>query len=184
MIANPPRIILMLALALGLAACGDDSGPSGTASRPKVVRKAPSAPAPPPAQEKEAPLEEGFADGSAESEEDINSYVAEGKRDPFRSFRFKKPEEPKTPAGPLADFDLMQLAVLGVVWNTKNPRALVTDPEGRSFVLKKGSPIGKNNGRVIRIDDDFILVQEKFVDFEGTVSTKNVEMRIRKSQGG
>jgi len=158
MIAKPPQIILMLALALGLAACGDDSGPSGTASRPKVVRKAPSAPAPPPAQEKEAPLEEGFADGSAESEEDI--------------------------AGPLADFDLTQLVVLGVVWNTKNPRALVTDPEGRSFVLKKGSPIGKNNGRVIRIDDDFILVQEKFVDFEGTVSTKNVEMRIRKSQGG
>jgi type IV pilus assembly protein PilP len=71
-----------------------------------------------------------------------------------------------------------------VVWNTKNPRALVSDPEGRSFVLRRGSPIGKNNGRVIRIADDVILVQEKFVDFEGTVSTKDVEMRIRKSQGG
>jgi hypothetical protein len=29
-----------------------------------------------------------------------------------------------------------------------------------------------------------ILVQEKFVDFEGAVSTKDVEIRIEKRQGG
>jgi Tfp pilus assembly protein PilP len=60
----------------------------------------------------------------------------------------------------------------------------VADPAGHSFVLKEGSAIGKNRGRVIRIEDDLILVEEKFVDFEGTVTTKDVEMRIAKSQGG
>ena len=34
------------------------------------------------------------------------------------------------------------------------------------------------------LDQDLILVQEEFVDFDGAVSTKDVEMRIRKSQGG
>ena len=86
--------------------------------------------------------------------------------------------------GPLADFDLAQLVVVGVVWNTTNPRALVADPAGRSFVLKEGSSIGKNRGQVIRIKEDMILVKEKFVDFEGAVSTKDVEIRLEKRQGG
>ena len=175
-------VILALALAAGLTGCGDESDTSAAALS-KVVRKAPS-PAAPPAPEKETPADVASAATTDETEEAVNTYVAEGKRDPFRSFRFKQPERPEAPAGPLADFDLAQLVVLGVVWNTKNPRALVSDPEGRSFVLRRGSPIGKNNGRVIRIDDDLILVQEKFVDFEGTESTKDVEMHIRKSQGG
>ncbi len=173
-------VILALALAAGLAGCGDESDAPATAPA-KVVRKVPL-PAATPA--KEAPADVGSAAPADEAEEVVNTYIAEGKRDPFRSFRFKQPERPEAPEGPLADFDLAQLVVLGVVWSTKNPRALVSDPEGRSFVLRRGSPIGKNSGRVIRIDDDLILVQEKFVDFEGTVSTKDVEMRIRKSQGG
>ncbi len=175
-------MLLAFALMLGLVGCGDESETSSSAPA-KVVRKAPQAAAPPVPSAK-APEAEEAAASADDAEEVINTYIAEGKRDPFRAFRFKQPEKLDTPAGPLADFDLAQLVVLGVVWNTKNPRALVSDPEGRSFVLRRGSPIGKNNGRVIRIADDVILVQEKFVDFEGTVSTKDVEMRIRKSQGG
>jgi len=71
-----------------------------------------------------------------------------------------------------------------VVWDTRRPRALVADPSGRAFVVHEGSQIGKNAGRVIHIGDNLVLVKETYVDYEGNQSTKDVEMRIRRSQGG
>lgn len=111
-------------------------------------------------------------------------YEAAGKRDPFRSFQFLNAEVPNPGFGPLGDYELGQLAVVAVVWNTGKPRALVADPGGRSFVVHEGSPIGKNSGRVIHIGDNLVLVKETYVDFEGKETTKDVEMRIRRSQGG
>ena len=111
-------------------------------------------------------------------------YEPAGKRDPFRSFRFMDEEAPTIGFGPLGDYELGQLAVVAVVWDTRSPRALVADPGGRSFVVREGSQIGKNNGRVIHIGDNLVLVKETFIDFEGNQSTKDVEMRIRRSQGG
>lgn len=111
-------------------------------------------------------------------------YEATGKRDPFRSFQFVNEEVPNPGFGPLGDYELGQLSVIAVVWSTGKPRALVSDPGGRSFVVHEGSPIGKNSGRVIHIGDNLVLVKETYVDFEGNETTKDVEMRIRRSQGG
>jgi Tfp pilus assembly protein PilP len=111
-------------------------------------------------------------------------YETEGKRDPFRSIRFVDEEVATVGFGPLGDFELAQLEVVAVVWDTKRPRAVVTDPGGRAFIVHEGSQIGKNSGRVIHIGDNLLLVKETYVDFEGNQSTKDVEMRIRRSQGG
>ena len=76
------------------------------------------------------------------------------------------------------------IAVVAVVWDTRRPRAVVIDPGGRAFIVHEGSPIGKNSGRVVHIGDNLLLVKETYVDFEGNQSTKDVELRIRRSQGG
>jgi len=180
--------ILILALASTLMACEETAAPAPAPSSatPPKARKAPPVRVEP-ATKTQSDAAEADVDSSgndAESTDAPGRYRAEGKRDPFRSFHLKQPKEPVLALGPLADFDLAQLALVGVVWNTANPRALVADPGGRSFVLKQGSQIGKNGGRVTRIQDDAILVQERFVDFEGNVTTRDVEMRIKKSQGG
>lgn len=111
-------------------------------------------------------------------------YESVGKRDPFRSIRFVDEEAPTVGFGPLGDFELAQLSVVAVVWDARRPRAIVTDPGGRAFIVHEGSQIGKNAGRVIHIGDNLLLVKETYVDFEGNQSTKDVEMRIRRSQGG
>ena len=111
-------------------------------------------------------------------------YEAVGRRDPFRSIHFVDDEVPTTGFGPLGDFELGQIAVVAVVWDTRRPRAVVTDPGGRAFIVHEGSPIGKNSGRVVHIGDNLLLVKETYVDFEGNQSTKDVEIRIRRSQGG
>jgi type IV pilus assembly protein PilP len=113
-------------------------------------------------------------------------YHPDGKRDPFRSILLDlaQGEPTDVPRAPLEQFELQQLALTAIIWETKRPRALVTDPGGRSFVVLKGSRIGKNSGRVVHIGDNLVLVKETYVDFGGEQSTKDVEMRIRRSQGG
>jgi type IV pilus assembly protein PilP len=112
-------------------------------------------------------------------------YDPVGKRDPFRSFVLERVEEQKDGAkGPLEQFDLSQLDVTGVVWEAKHKRALVIDPSGRAYIVKVGDPIGKNDGEVISIDDNAVFVREAYVDFHGEKTTKEIEMRVRQSQGG
>lgn len=113
-------------------------------------------------------------------------YDPTDKRDPFRSFQFDdegKQDEAKT-FGPLSDFELGQLELSAVIWDHNNPRALILDPGGRSYIVREGSQIGKNNGQVIHIDDNLVLVKETYENFAGERTTKDVELRIRLSQGG
>ena len=113
------------------------------------------------------------------------AYDGSGRRDPFRSIHFVDQDEvPVKGFGPLGDFELGQISVVAGVWDTRRPRAVVTDPGGRAFIVHEGSQIGKNAGRVIHIGDSLLLVKETYVDFEGNQSTKDVELRIRRSQGG
>jgi len=141
------------------------------------------------AQRKAGPAagQEQSQDGSGLVSSDAGyGYDATNKRDPFRSFvldealRLTKHER-----GPLEQFDLSQLSVVAVVWGTQRPRALVTDPSGRGYVVQEGTTIGKNDGQVIRIGDTTMLVRETYVDYLGEATSKEIEMRVRsKAQGG
>ena len=108
-----------------------------------------------------------------------------GKRDPFRSFILDRLKEMHSASkGPLEQFDLSQLSVNGIVWETERQRALILDPTGQGYIIQEGDPIGKNDGRVIAIDDNVVVVREAYVDFHGETTTKEIEMRVRQSQGG
>ncbi len=112
-------------------------------------------------------------------------YDPTDKRDPFRSFQFDdEGKQDKKTFGPLADFEVGQLELSAVIWDANNPRALILDPGGRSYIVREGSQIGKNNGEVIHIGDNLVLVKETYENFAGERTTKDVELRIRLSQGG
>lgn len=113
------------------------------------------------------------------------TYDPTGKRDPFRSFIWDRPDKmAAAEAGPLGQFDLSQLEVVAVVWRTGNARALVEDPSGESYIVGEGAAIGKNRGHVISIGDNTVVVKETYVDYLGQETTKDVEMRMRRSEGG
>jgi len=111
-------------------------------------------------------------------------YDPRNKRDPFRSYRFVGDSAPDKTFGPLGDFELGQLELSAVIWDANNPRALILDPGGRSYIVREGSQIGKNSGQVIHIGDNLVLVKETYENFAGERTTKDVELRIRLSQGG
>jgi type IV pilus assembly protein PilP len=113
------------------------------------------------------------------------TYDATGRRDPFRSFILDRLHEDETETkGPLEEYDLAQLEVAGLVWKAEKKRALVIDPSGQGYVVEEGDKIGKNNGRVMEIGDSSMRVREEYVDFHGEATTKEIDMRIRQSQGG
>jgi Tfp pilus assembly protein PilP len=115
------------------------------------------------------------------------SYDETGKRDPFRSFLMERAERLALEAqvrGPLEQFDLSQLSLEGVVWQTGNARALVSDPSGETYIIAEGARIGKNDGRVISIEDNMVRVKETYVDYLGRETTKDIEMRMRRNEGG
>jgi type IV pilus assembly protein PilP len=112
-------------------------------------------------------------------------YDPVGRRDPFRSFILDRLHEDEAETkGPLEEYDLSQLEVAGLVWKAEKRRALVIDPSGQGYVVEEGDKIGKNNGRVLEIGDSSMRVREEYVDFHGEATTKEIQMRIRQSQGG
>jgi type IV pilus assembly protein PilP len=113
------------------------------------------------------------------------TYDPAGLRDPFRSYEWEREKLAEEDVrGPLEEFDVSQLSVVGVVWNVGNARALIQDPSGQGFIVSEGARVGKNEGRIIKIDDSVVVVKETYVDLMGQEATKDIELRIRRSEGG
>lgn len=143
-------------------------------SGPKVATSAKPQPAAP------GPTEPGFTVAVGDF-----IYDSAGKRDPFRSFLWVEPEELAAQIqGPLEQYEVKQLSLLAIVWDTGNRRALVRDPSGKTFIIAEGTPVGKNSGHVTQIDDNLVVVKETYVNLMGEETTNEVEMRIRSSEGG
>ncbi len=168
---------LAAALLFGLACQESATGTAAQAAAPKPKGKAAAAAAP------------GAQEGAAANAivADARAYVYDpiGKRDPFRSFVLDRIKEVDEEAkGPLEQFDLSQLSVTGVVWEGGSKRALVIDPSGQAYIVQEGDPIGKNEGRIITIGDNTMMVREKYEDFHGQQTEKEIVMRIRLTEGG
>ena len=148
------RLLTAVALGLGLAltgvACDDTDDnwqpPKAKKRRAKTVEKADQA------SDKVAAEQANF------------SYVSINKRDPFRSYLadMDKSSEQRGPISDTERFDLSQYRLTAVVSGTTSPRAMVEDPDGAGHVLKMGSKLGKNGGRVTRISSKGIRVIEEF----------------------
>jgi type IV pilus assembly protein PilP len=102
--------------------------------------------------------------------EDYN-YSPRDKRDPFQPF-----EHPKGAGGivgplwPLQGFDLDQLHLVGIIWDVRNPKAMITDPTGKGYVVRVNERIGRNNGYIARIREGEIVVVESITNLEGKLN--------------
>ena len=113
--------------------------------------------------------------------EDSYSYMATGKRDPFfPPFRMVESEtdttdEPKTP---LQRFDVGQLKLVGVIWESDEPRALIEDSGGLGYIVTRGTLIGSRGGIVKAIEPKRIVIEEYQTDFFGNRQAQEREMRL------
>lgn len=145
-----------------LFGCAEEA-PAPPAKPKKVTAPAP-APAPLPA-----------ASEAVESPPAKYTYDPSGRRDPFVPLTMiKKPLPQDAPLTPLQTYDLSQLRLIGVIVGKGAPKAMVIAPDGMSYILKKGTRVGKNDGVVVGIKPDTVLVEERYYDFSGEIR-KNVE---------
>jgi type IV pilus assembly protein PilP len=141
------------------AACGSKDKPDAAATKPAVAKTAKAAP--------EAPAEVAY------------HYDPADKTDPFRSYiRRQVTLESEASSSPLEHFDLSQLIVMGIIWGVDEPRALVKDPTGKGYIVRAGTPIGKNKGRILRIEDNKVVVKETYLDHLDRATTKEVELEL------
>ena len=175
--------------ALWLVACSEEPpGPSTqdfNQARAAAESRAKANPAKPGTAAAKSPAAASNASAVSFAAEKNFSYDPTNKRDPFRSFEWERlVAEQSDLRGPLEQFDITQLSLVGVVWNAGRPRAMVQDPAGQTYIIAPGTRIGKNLGRVLTIGDNAVLIKETYVDLSGQETTKEVELSIRRSQGG
>lgn len=114
-------------------------------------------------------------------------YDPTGKTDPFKSFiaeqesvEEKKKRKPKTY---LETLDLSQLDLIAIIISQKGNWAMVRDSKGIGHVIRKGTPIGVNEGVVYEIKEKELIVREKRKDFRtGQVTDKDVAKKLRSLQ--
>ena len=96
-------------------------------------------------------------------------YDPVGKRDPFRPvwLTTQKPSREKIALTPLQSYEISQLRLVGLIVDLEPPRALVEDASGLGFILVPGTPIGPHDGRVARIGEGQVVVEEWRTDVIG-----------------
>jgi type IV pilus assembly protein PilP len=101
-------------------------------------------------------------------------------RDPFRpmNLRTKTPPRARQNLSPLERFELGQLKIVGIIQDLKEPRALIEDTAGLGYIVKVGTPIGSNDGRVKAIGRSEVIVEEFYEDSSGEKRKRDVRMRL------
>jgi len=113
-------------------------------------------------------------------------YDPEGKRDPFVSFSSKGEElasEEQTALLPLQRYDLGELKMVGVIWGSKGPKALVEDAVGEGYTVSIGERIGRSSGVVTQITDTEITVREEFPGIGGRKVTRESTLQLISAGG-
>ncbi|MFC1812066.1 pilus assembly protein PilP [Thermodesulfobacteriota bacterium] len=97
----------------------------------------------------------------------VSLYDPEGKIDPFEPLFKAKPKAKKAaekriciPETPLQKLSLGQLKLVAILQTPGVNRALVEVASGKGYVLKKDIFVGKNCGKVDRIEKDMVIIDE------------------------
>lgn len=117
---------------------------------------------------------------SQEDPEDKNYvYDATGKRDPFLPFDLRPTnnEDPNLP--PLQRITVGQLKLTATLAGLEDPSAIVETQTGKGFTIKKGTKIGTENGVVVDILQDKVVIVEEMTDFTGKKKSRTIELKLR-----
>ena len=177
------------------------------APKPKAAPPAPTPVAAPPPAKAAAPaaatpaapagstIESLRASASADGNSIYRAryYNPEGKIDPFAPL-FKEQKKPtpaakkkkkkrRVPQTPLERIGLGQLKLVGVIQMDRGSRAIVQEATGKGYVVREGTYIGLNSGKVVAIQSDRIIIEEEVENVLGKVTARKQELKLQKPLG-
>jgi len=138
-----------------MAACGGETVPP---SPPKEG-------VPKPVAKKAEPVAVAEKKEPGKKQEAAYQYSPAGKPDPFKPFIQLTPVRELTrtaPLTPLQKYDLSQLKLVAIIASREGNVAMVEDSAGKGYFVKKGTEIGKNDGKVTKILKDRVIIEELY----------------------
>lgn len=118
-------------------------------------------------------------------------YNPEGKIDPFAplfkdgitSGPEKQNKERRIPRTPLEMVDLGQLKLVAIMHAKSGNKALVEEVSGKGYIVAKGTYMGMNSGRVVKILKDSIIIEEESENIMGKRIIQERELKLQKPLG-
>jgi type IV pilus assembly protein PilP len=115
-------------------------------------------------------------------------YIARGKIDPFEPlFKdepvLKEKKKKRIPRTPLEKLSLGQLKLVAIIRAPSGNKALVEESSGKGYVIKKGTYIGLNSGKIIKIEKDNIIIEEEIQNIQGNLEVRQIELKLQKPSG-
>jgi type IV pilus assembly protein PilP len=111
-------------------------------------------------------------------------YDPVGRRDPFRPPRAGSQTPLSEPRTPLQRYEIGQLRLVAIIYDTRDPRAVVEDDQGLGYIVRVGTPIGPNGGQVRAIERGRVIVEESSVDYYGERQPNEVTLELRTADRG
>ena len=142
-----------------------------TAKKPAEEKSKAAVPAAPVPQKEEPKVEK-----------EVYNYDAKDRRDPFVSLVAVAKEKPfrKKKANPVENYDVDEIKLIAVAWDSQQYYALVTLPDKKSYTVKKGMTLGIYGGKVREITRDTLVITEQIKDYKGQMKTKDTILKLRK----
>ena len=120
-------------------------------------------------------------------EEAEYAYNPLGKPDPFKPFIQMTPSKAyskNVPQTPLQKYEISQLTLVAIIMTPEGNIALVEDSAGKGYFLKKGTEIGKNDGKVKQILRDKVIIEEVYEDIFGQKKINEISLFIHRVEEG
>lgn len=161
------RMLPMLAISLGFAA---PFLPLSALAQAPTDAKA--------SKQLEALTDELFLQGLM----DPFDYDPRGRKDPFAQPVLDRPVAPGAAHGPilpLQRYDIAKLKLIGIIWDVKRPRAMISDPDGKMHVVGPNTKIGIRNGYIAVIREGEIVVVETVEENGRLVSSAQIVKLVK-----
>lgn len=116
------------------------------------------------------------------------TYNPAGRKDPFLSIievtkKEKEGVKKKRAVKPAEAFDVNDIRIIAIAWEGNRYYAMVQLPDGKYFTLKEGMTVGLYGGKVIKIDQNTVVVREFIKDYKGDIKPKDTILKLRKEEG-
>ena len=160
------------------AACGEGTAPSSIS---------PKAKSPSMQQGKTKPTEVAEKKELEKKVEPEYSYDPVGKKDPFKPFlqmASARGSSRNAPLTPLEKYEISQLKLVAIISSPEGNIALIEDSAGKGYFLKKGTGIGKNEGKVTRILKDKVVIEETYQDVFGQTKINEISILLHRLEEG
>ncbi len=129
-----------------------------------------------------AEMSEDTAANGVDSERSRREYNPEGLKDPFKPFVLERETvegvDARKPRTYLETVDLSQLDLIAVVVAEDDSWAMVRDAKGIGYVVKAGTMIGTDGGRVHEIRPGEVVIRSSRADAQGVTVERETVKRL------